>query len=176
MKRELFCLAGIVSVVLGLTAFNAQASDSYTVTGTVTSVTPIYQTRTNTVPQQKCWMEEVPVYGNSGNVDPTGDMLTGAIIGGIIGNNIKGENGGGAAGAVLGGILGHQNAKKKGSQVITGYRQVQQCSTEYVNQSEEYLAGYHITYEALGLAGTVERNRKAYVGDNIDVYIRMNAY
>jgi uncharacterized protein YcfJ len=175
MKRELMCLAGIVSVVVGLTAFNAMA-ESYNVSGKVTSVTPIYQTRTNSVPQQSCWTEEVPVYGKSGNTDPTGDMLTGAIIGGLIGNNLKGEDGGGAAGAMLGGILGHQNAKKKGSDVITGYRQVQQCKTTYINQTEEYLAGYEINYEALGLKGMVKRNRAASVGDTIDVHIRMNAY
>ena len=54
MKRELMCLAGIVSVVVGLTSFNAMA-ESYNVSGKVTSVTPIYQTRTNSVPQQSCW-------------------------------------------------------------------------------------------------------------------------
>ena len=176
MKRELICGAAIGAITVALTAFNAMA-ESYTITGTVTGVEPVYRTKTVTTPVQKCWTEEVPVYGyTEGKKDPTGDMLTGAIIGGIIGNNLKGEKGGGAAGAVLGGILGHQNAKKKGSQVITGYRQVQQCKTTYVNQTEEYLAGYKIQYEALGLKGTISSSRNRSVGDSIRVNVNINAY
>ena len=37
-------------------------------------------------------------------------MLRGAIIGGIIGNNITGEKDGGAIGAIIGGMLGHNNS------------------------------------------------------------------
>ena len=42
--------------------------------------------------------------------DKSGDMLRGgAIIGGIIGNNIKGEKDGGAIGRI-GGMMGHNNS------------------------------------------------------------------
>ena len=44
--------------------------------------------------------------------DKSGDMLTGAIIGGVIGNNVtKNVDNGGAVGALLGGIIGHNNSK-----------------------------------------------------------------
>ena len=46
--------------------------------------------------------------------DKSGDMLKGAIIGGILGNNIKGENNGGAIGAIIGGMLGHSNSTATG--------------------------------------------------------------
>ena len=36
----------------------------------------------------------------------SGFDLGGALLGGIIGNNLEGESGGGAAGAVIGGLLG----------------------------------------------------------------------
>ena len=47
--------------------------------------------------------------------DRTGDALMGAIIGGIIGNNVtKDLPDGGTAGAIIGGMLGHQNSDAKG--------------------------------------------------------------
>jgi len=175
MKRELLCGAAITFISVSLAAFNAFA-ESYTVQGTVTSVQPIYKTKTITDPVQRCWTEEVPVYGQGPNTDTTGDMLTGAIIGGILGNNLKGEDGGGAAGAVLGGILGHQNAKNKKGQTITGYRQVNKCATEYNSRTEEYLAGYKIGYQALGLNGTISSTRSRRIGEDISVNINLSAY
>ena len=63
--------------------------------------------------------------------DKTGDTLTGAIIGGIIGNNVtKDLPDGGTAGAILGGILGHMNSDakseiKKVCNIETRYEEVQ---------------------------------------------------
>ena len=55
--------------------------------------------------------------------DKSSDMLNGAIIGGIIGNNVGNIENGGAAGAIIGGILGHNNSN------ATGGTQ-RQCRTE----------------------------------------------
>tara|TARA_Y100001951_G_C11084181_1_gene153048 strand:+ start:66 stop:311 length:246 start_codon:yes stop_codon:yes gene_type:complete len=50
-------------------------------------------------------------------------MLKGAIIGGIIGNNVGNVENGGAIGAIIGGMLGHNNSNKTaGTQ--------RQCKTE----------------------------------------------
>ena len=46
--------------------------------------------------------------------DKSGDMLKGAIIGGIIGNNVGDVKNGGALGAVLGGMIGHNNSTATG--------------------------------------------------------------
>ena len=65
------------------------------------------------------------------DADKTGDTLTGAIIGGIIGNNVtKDLPDGGTAGAILGGILGHMNSDakseiKKVCNIETRYEEVQ---------------------------------------------------
>lgn len=68
-------------------------------------VEDIYTTRYIDVPQTQQVCEDVYHGG-----DKSGDMLRGAIIGGIIGNNIKGEKDGGAIGAIIGGMLGHNNS------------------------------------------------------------------
>ena len=63
--------------------------------------------------------------------DKTSDTLTGAIIGGIIGNNVTRDlPDGGTAGAILGGILGHMNSDarseiKKVCNIETRYEEVQ---------------------------------------------------
>ena len=65
------------------------------------------------------------------DADKTGDTLTGAIIGGIIGNNVtKDLPDGGTAGAILGGILGHMNSDAKSEikrvcNIETRYEEVQ---------------------------------------------------
>lgn len=173
MKRGV--IYGLAISAIAIMAFSAKA-ENYTIQGVVTAVEPVYRTKVVTEPVQKCWTEEVPVYGQGPSTDTTGDMLTGAIIGGIIGNNIKGEDGGGAAGALLGGLLGHGAGKNKQGQTITGYREVNKCATTYNDRTEEYLAGYKISYEALGLKGTVSRTRSISVGSNITVNVNITAY
>ena len=97
-----------------------------------------YKTVVKQIPytEETCRIIDVPVYGNVGKEATPGDILTGAIIGGVIGNNIKGEKNGGAAGAVIGGLIGANKDKKQG---IVGYRQEEQCTTttKYSRSSEE---------------------------------------
>ena len=97
-----------------------------------------YKTVIKQIPytEETCRLVDVPVYGNVGKEPTTGDILTGAIIGGVIGNNIKGEKNGGAAGAVIGGLIGANKGKEQG---VVGYRQEEQCttSTKYTRSEEE---------------------------------------
>ena len=62
--------------------------------------------------------------------DKTGDTLKGAIIGGIIGNNVGDVKNGGALGAVLGGMIGHNNSNATG-----GVQRVCQLQTRYNEES-----------------------------------------
>ena len=66
--------------------------------------------------------------------DKSGDMLKGAIIGGIIGNNVGNVDNGGALGAVLGGMIGHNNSNATG-----GTRRVCEVQTRY---NEEVIEVY----------------------------------
>ncbi len=151
------------------------SAESFTVQGRITAVEDVYQTRIVETPEQTCRVVDVPIYGNVGNAPSTGDVLTGAIIGGIIGNNLKGEDGGGAAGAVLGGILGAEKSKNR--QGIVGYRQEHQCSTTYVKTQHQSLAGFKIYYNVKGMNGIVNRRsgNRPTVGDNITVTVHINA-
>ena len=62
---------------------------------------------------------------------------------------------GGTAGAIIGGLFG--NKLQNDLQHITGYRTVKKCATHYDTPTEEYLAGYKITYKAPGFTGTTTR-------------------
>ena len=82
--------------------------------------------------------------------DKTGDALTGAIIGGILGNNIKGEKDGGAIGAIIGGMLGHSNSGASGN--VKTY-----CSnqTRYKEESRTVYSHSSITFGYEGKVYTV---------------------
>ena len=74
--------------------------------------------------------------------DKTGDTLTGAIIGGIIGNNVtKDLPDGGTAGAILGGILGHMNSDAK-----SGTKRVCNIETRYEEVQKEVYSHSTITF------------------------------
>ena len=61
-------------------------------------------------------------------------MLKGAIIGGILGNNVGDIKNGGAAGAIIGGMIGHNNSTATG-----GTKTVCQLETRY---DEEQVSVY----------------------------------
>ena len=47
--------------------------------------------------------------------DKTGDTLGGAVIGGLIGKALTGDDNAAGLGALFGGIIGHQNSQATGS-------------------------------------------------------------
>ena len=165
--EKLFHTFSIVCGTSFLIAFSgvAEASQRQHAVFTVTSVTPLYETVVNQQPVQSCRTVDVPIYQQK---DKTGDILGGAIIGGIIGNQIGDMKGNGAAGAVIGGLLG---ANKDNNQAIIGYRQTQQCTTEYVRENVERLRGYKVVAEGKGLTYTTVTKQKFSVGDGMAVYI-----
>ena len=74
--------------------------------------------------------------------DKSSDTLTGAIIGGIIGNNVtKDLPDGGTAGAILGGILGHMNSDAKSET-----KRVCSVETRFKETSKEVYSHSTITF------------------------------
>lgn len=86
--------------------------------------------------------------------DKTADTLTGAILGGILGNNIKGEENGGAIGAIIGGMLGNANSDAR-----AGTKRV--CSTETrYRETERTVYSYStITFVYEGVTYTLKFNK-----------------
>ena len=96
---------------------------SFTMAGNGLAQAQTVQDHYKNIKIKKPYSVQVCTQGN-GKSDLT-NLLEGAIIGGAIGNNIPGEDGGGAMGAIIGGLLNSENNKG------------QQCRTE-TRYDEEY--------------------------------------
>jgi uncharacterized protein YcfJ len=105
----------------------ASAIVSFTMAGIDFAQAETVQDHYKNVIIKKPYSVQICTEGN-GKSDIT-NLLEGAIIGGAIGNNIPGENGGGAMGAIIGGLLNSENNKG------------QQCRTE-TRYDEEYQSVY----------------------------------
>jgi uncharacterized protein YcfJ len=160
-----FAIVSGTAFVLGFTGI-AHAAQKTSAVFTVTSVTPMYDTVIQQKPVQSCSVVDIPIYSKK---DKTGDIIGGAIIGGILGNNVVKGDGAGAAGAVIGGLLGAN--KSNNSQEIIGYRQQNRCTTSYTQQSVERLNGYKVVAEGQGLTYETITNQNFKVGDGMVVYI-----
>lgn len=116
------------------------------VLATVVSATPV--TRRIGVPQvqQLCSWETVPI-NNATDENKPARIITGAIIGSVIGNNIKGEQHGGTAGAVLGGLIA--NAVTTQPKRVR-FQDVETCQSQTTYVFEERISGYDVTYELEG--------------------------
>jgi len=77
------------------------------------------------------------------------NFVAGAIVGGVIGNNIPGEKGGGAIGSILGGALNAES--NKGTQCRT--------ETHWNKQMETVYSHSTITFNYNGRSYTVRFNR-----------------
>ena len=182
MKRSIIAAGALTAVVAIINIGTAFAQQSYTLQGTVISSQPIVAQQTKQIPTQTCNVVQVPVYGNAqqsnggtlglnNNID-----IGGAIIGGIIGNNLtKGVENGGAAGALLGGLLGSQRNKQAQSNQIVGYRQEQRCATSYTAQTQEVVTGYEVAFEANGFQGLTRRTTPLATGAPITVKVTITA-
>jgi len=120
-----------------------------------------YRTVVREIPSTEriCETVEVPIYGNVRGQASTGDTVLGAIIGGAIGNQVGGGSGKDAA-TVLGAIVFSDIANKRANrqQVITGYRQQQQCynETTYSRVEEEVYSHSTIQFKKDGQWVTLE--------------------
>jgi len=123
-----------------------------------------YKTMTRQIPSTEriCRTVDVPVYGQVQGQASTGDVLAGAIIGGVLGNQVGGGSGKDAA-TVLGAIVGADVANKNGStrEEITGYRREERCEnrTTYTSQTESIYSHSTITWYENGRRVSLEFQR-----------------
>lgn len=134
-------IIGLGSALVLSTSVNAQTIQDH------------YKTVTKKIPntERVCEQKTVPVYGTITHDQPNSgeSIIIGSILGGILGNNIKGENNGGAAGAVIGGLLGNAHAnKKRQSHDVVGYQNVNQCRniTTYTTETKDVYSHSTITF------------------------------
>ena len=147
LKTGLIYPALLFAIFIGL--FVAPAFAERNITG---NVTDNYKQIINKKPYSVEVCTDVNVSG-----DKSGDMLRGAIIGGIIGNNVtKDLPDGGTAGAIIGGILGHNSSTAKGT--------TQRRCTVETRYNEEYQEVYshsNITFILDGRTYTVRFKKRS---------------
>ena len=161
----------IIALTMSVFTTNVMASNATaTIDGTVISSTAIMQDQVKNVPQESCTIVDVPIYG--GGQATAGDAIAGALIGGILGNQVGGGKGKDAAtifGAIIGAKAAEENAKKNGTQIV-GYKQVQQCEVTYIRITESVVVGYETTVELYeGMIHTFVTHRSYRVGQSVPV-------
>lgn len=105
----------------------------------------------------ECYDVDVPVYGTSTRRGSDGDVLAGAIIGGVIGNQF-GSGDGKDAMTVLGAIVGANRAANQTKEEIVGYQIERRCVEKVVYQDERVRKYSHstITFTVDGKRHTLE--------------------
>ena len=83
----------------------------------------------------------------------TGDLLSGAIIGGILGKAITKDDGGAAAGAVIGTIITNEKSRENGQQLLL---QTCQWQTRYKESQRTTYSHSTFTFEYQGKSYTVQ--------------------
>ena len=155
-------LFGILAMIIFASCHPAHAGSTI-VHGTVTNVKPVYTQVVQQTTRQVCKQVQVPIYGQSQGTN-SGNAILGAIIGGVIGNQFgsgSGKEAATAVGAAIGAVKGSQSGQSK---QIVGYKNVNQCHTEYTNSSKSVVNEYDISYNVNGTIITMRVNRA--VGNN----------
>lgn len=163
--KKLLATAAIIGF-----ATTANAETRY---ANITRVEPNYHTVYMNVPRTQCQDVEVPVYGTVQGGATGGDVLTGMIIGGLLGKGITGKDNGAAAGAVMGGVIAADQNRSR--QVVTGYRTERQCTEVMVREQQREIRNYTITYTWNGISAQSYTYNRYNVGDRIPVTVSINA-
>jgi uncharacterized protein YcfJ len=136
----------VAAIMFSLVPFASYADGYVANQAVIVSVQPVYQDNYVATSERVCRNVEVPVYERRRG--SSGDVLAGAIVGGVIGNQF-GSGSGRDAMTVLGAIVGADAASNQ-RDVFVGYRIEQRCDRveTYVNQP--VLTHYRIQYEYNG--------------------------
>ena len=154
-----FSLIAIFFVCLMASCTPAVASD----------VEDVFKTETVRIPHTQQVCEDVYHGG-----DKSGDMLRGAIIGGILGKALTGDDKGAGFGALVG-AMGSAEKKNQSSQKIVGYETRKQCGVFYQEESIRKIKNYRITYEWMGIRGSSYTYNNYSIGARIPVNVSINA-
>jgi len=119
----------------------------------VVSVEPITKNIRVSTPRQECWQEQVSHYEQPKQRSST-PTIVGAVIGGLIGNELGHHNDAKKAGifvgSVLGGSIGRDIGRKSAGPGHQYYATEQRCETYQDYHDEERIMGYHVGYKYHG--------------------------
>jgi uncharacterized protein YcfJ len=138
-------------------ATKVNAFDAFTFVR-IMEVAPNYTIGHLEVPETRCYDVSIPVYQN--NRSSNGDILAGAIIGGVLGKLATNDDGGAVAGVVIGSLIGSID----GNNILMGYQNVQQCETIIVRELAEIIQGYTVTYSGKLGVGIVNTRYQYPIG------------
>ena len=142
---------------------------------TIVNIQPNYYWEKTNVPVETCENVQVPIYGQvQGQGATGGDVLAGAIIGGILGKALTGDDKGAGFGALVG-AMGSAEKKNQSSQKIVGYETRKQCGVFYQEESIRKIKNYRITYEWMGIRGSSYTYNNYSIGARIPVNVSINA-
>lgn len=166
--KKLVTIAAVLSM-FGSVAFAGQ------IQGTVVDMQETYSNQVKNVPSQQCQIVEVPVYGEriTGGGASGGDVLGGMIVGGLLGKGASGNDKGAAVGAILGGMVAADKKQKKET-VIVGYKQQQQCSTVYTQETVRVRGKNELTVDVDGQLMKFMVNDWYRVGSKIWLRVSLN--
>ena len=167
MKKlfTIFCF-----VVAGCHPVNASE-----ILATIVNIQPNYYWEKTNVPVETCENVQVPIYGQvQGQGATGGDVLAGAIIGGILGKALTGDDKGAGFGALVG-AMGSAEKKNQSSQKIVGYETRKQCGVFYQEESIRKIKNYRVTYEWMGIRGSSYTYNNYSIGARIPVNVSINA-
>ena len=152
-----YILAVITAVFMFTNVAHAETTERNVVQSVVTHYY-ITETIQHRISNRVCSEVDVPIYGNNGKAQ-TGEVLGGAIIGGILGNQVGGGKGKDAA-TILGAILGADFANKKGgTKTIVGYKRTTICEDTPTYSTKTERVYSHSTIRFTGANGRIQSLR-----------------
>lgn len=150
--------------------------------GEVLDVQPIYRSVRHATPERVCYDQPVRHY-EAGRPQSPGGTVLGALIGGVIGNQIARGHGhrgyhhrrhhrdtATLAGAAIGASIGYQASRGPGY-VTEGYQQ--RCHVEERWQHGEEVVGYDVTYRYRG--EVFQTRTDHHPGESIPVRVSVHA-
>jgi uncharacterized protein YcfJ len=159
-------IRNILSIAAIFCASSAMADGYTTRQGVVVDVDAVYSNSYEYKVQEQCFETQVPVYQR--RQGSGGDVLAGAIIGGVIGNQFGGGSGKDAL-TVLGAIIGADAASKPRDEVA-GYVSEWRCEMVQVPQETRIFNHYQVTYRMNGKLYRINTNRMFEVGQRITIH------
>lgn len=128
----------------------------------IISSQPVYTSFMERSPQNVCYDQQIPQYGGGAT---GGDVLTGMIIGGLIGKGATGNDKGAAAGAIIGGVMGADRNRP-----IVGYQTRRNCQVQYTYNTVDKISHYVVIADVQGQHVTLHP-KVMPMGGTIRVYV-----